>query len=134
MVCKVVLPGISITLVEPRLKRVSFLKLMVRRLGLDGVEIVSCRIDDEVQITSQTQFTHITGRAVTEVGLFLLLVERFAESRAQLVLMKGPKWRQELESASEILDSSSYKLDQVVECSLPFSGAQRALLIFSVKN
>lgn len=134
LVCKAVKPELVVSLVEPRLKRVSFLQHMVRTLELKGVHILSCRIEDESQLSSQTEFSHITGRAVTEVGLFVQMVERFAATGAQLVLMKGPKWKEEIGAAAEILDASSYGLDRVVECTLPFSGAQRSLLLFGVKK
>ncbi len=62
------------------------------------------------------------------------MVERFSQSSPQLICMKGPKWREELAAASEILDRSPYRLDRVVECALPFSGAERSLLIFAVKE
>jgi 16S rRNA (guanine527-N7)-methyltransferase len=71
LVCKAARPELLVTLVEPRLKRASFLGHIVRTLGLDGVTILTCRIEDEVQLPSDTVFSHITGRAITEVGPFL---------------------------------------------------------------
>lgn len=134
LVCKAVQPELAVTLVEPRLKRVSFLQHIVRTLEFKGVDILSCRIENTAQFSSTAQLSHITGRAVTEIGPFLQMVERFAPSGAKLVLMKGPRWKEELEAAAGILDSSPYGLEQVVECTLPFSCAQRALLLFGVKK
>ncbi len=134
LVCKAACPEIAITLVEPRLKRVSFLGHIVRSLGLQEVRILSCRAEDEVQLPSTLEFSHITARAVTEIGAFLQMVERFSQSSPQLICMKGPKWREELASASEILERSPYSLERVVECTLPFSGAERSLLMFGVKE
>lgn len=134
LVCKAVQPELAVTLVEPRLKRVSFLQHIVRTLELEGVDILSCRIENMPQLSSTAQLSHITGRAVTEIGPFLQMVERFAPSGATLVLMKGPRWKEEFTAAGEVLDSSPYGLEQVVECTLPFSCAQRALLLFGVKN
>lgn len=133
LVCKAAFPELVVTLVEPRLKRVSFLGHIVRTLGLKDVRILSCRVEDEEQLPSELEFTHITARAVTEIGSFLQMVERFSPSDPQLICMKGPKWREELAAASQILDRSPYKLERVVECSLPFSGAERSLLMFVVK-
>jgi 16S rRNA (guanine527-N7)-methyltransferase len=132
LVCKAVCPELAVTLVEPRSKRVSFLGYMVRTLGLKEVSILTCRVEDEKQLPSTSKFTHITARAVTEIGPFLQMVERFSPSGPQLVCMKGPKWREELEAASETLARSPYRLDRVVECTLPFSGAERKILMFAV--
>jgi 16S rRNA (guanine527-N7)-methyltransferase len=134
LVCKAACPELAVTLVEPRSKRVSFLGHIVRTLGLEEVRILSCRVQDEQQLPSTLEFTHITARAVTEIGSLLQMVERFSPSGPQLICMKGPKWREELAAATEILDRSPYSLERVVECTLPFSGAERSLLMFGVNE
>lgn len=133
LVCKAACPDLVVTLVEPRLKRVSFLGHIVRSLGLEQVKILSCRVEDKEQLPSTQEFTHITARAVTEIASFLPMVERFSSSGPQLICMKGPKWQEELAAASEVLAHSSYRLDRVVECTLPFSRAERNILMFACK-
>lgn len=130
LICKAVNTELAVTLVESRLKRVSFLGHIVRTLGLKDVKILACRVEDEEQLPTTGEFTHITARAVTEIGSFLQMVERFSSSAPQLICMKGRKWREELGAAQEILDRSRYALDRVEHCTLPFSGAERNLLIF----
>jgi len=132
LVCKAVRPDLAVTLVEPRLKRVSFLGHIVRTIGLTEVKILSCRVEDAAQLPSSQDFSHITARAVTEIGTFLQMVERFSPSRPQLLCMKGPKWREELAAAAEIVDHSPYSVERVVECALPFSGAERSIVLFGV--
>ncbi|GAB6192195.1 16S rRNA (guanine(527)-N(7))-methyltransferase RsmG [Desulfocastanea catecholica] len=132
LVCKAACPELAVTLVEPREKRVSFLGHIVRTLGLTEVRILSCRVEDEIQLPSATAFSHITARAVTEIGPLLQMVERFAPSSPQLVWMKGPRWQEEITAAAEIVNRSSFRLDRVVECALPFSGAERRIVIFTV--
>lgn len=131
LVCKAAWPELSVTLVEPRAKRVSFLGHIVRTLGLENVTVLSCRAEDKELLPAERVFTHITGRAVTEIGPFLNMVERFSQASPRLILMKGPKWREELTAAKEIVEQSSYTLEGVKECVLPFSGAQRTLLLFT---
>lgn len=134
LVCKAVFPELAVTLVEPRMKRVSFLQHIIRTLDLRGVDVLSCRVENESRLSSHTRFSHITGRAVTEIGPFLELAERFSPSGAKVLLMKGPKWKEEIDAAVKILETSPYGLMEVVECALPFSGAKRALLLFAVKK
>jgi 16S rRNA G527 N7-methylase RsmG len=62
------------------------------------------------------------------------MVERFAPSSPQLVYMKGPRWQEEINAAAEILNRSSFRLDRVVECALPFSGAERRIVIFAARK
>ncbi len=134
LVCKAAYPDIVVTLVEPRLKRVSFLGHIVRTLGLKDVKISSCRVEDEEQLPSTLAFSHITARAVTEISSFLSMVERFSPSGPQLICMKGPKWREELVAASGLLENSAYTFDRVVQCTLPFSGAKRSIVVFDVSE
>ncbi len=134
LVCKAACPELAVTLVEPREKRVSFLGHIVRTLGLEEVRILSCRVEDANQLPSTMVFSHITARAVTEIGPFLRMVERFARSGPQLVCMKGPRWQEEINAAAEILNRSSFRLDRVVECVLPFSGAERRIVIFASRK
>lgn len=130
LVCKVALPTLQMSLVEPRLKRVSFLKNVVRLLGLSKVDIYSERVEELADLAEDTSISHITGRAVTEVGAFLQMVEPFAATGAEVVMMKGPKWKQEMDAAADLLDRSSFRLARILESQLPFSGARRYILIF----
>ena len=132
LICKAARPEITLTLVEPRLKRVSFLRHIARTLQLDDVSVLACRIEDEAALPSVTPFTHITNRAVTEVGAFLGLVGRFAASGPEIICMKGPKWRQELAMIADDLQAESLKIVRTVELQLPFSGAGRCLLVLKI--
>ncbi len=127
-------PSIRLTLVEPRLKRVSFLKHIVRTLALTQVDVLACRIEDEVQLPSETVFTHITSRAVNEVAPFLEMVVRFSHPDLQIICMKGPKWQEEVDRASDIVQSLHFVQSQVVSSVLPFSSAERALVVFKTRS
>jgi len=134
LVCKAAWPELAVTLVEPRVKRVSFLGHIVRTLGLSDVSILSCRIEDTELLPSERLFSHITGRAVNEIGPFLQMAARFAGTGPQIICMKGRKWREELHGAAEIINNSPFQLGRVVELVLPFSGAQRCLVLFQTRE
>jgi 16S rRNA (guanine527-N7)-methyltransferase len=134
LVCAAVHPELTVTLVEPRLKRASFLRHMVRILALERVEVLDCRIEDEAVIPSSSDISHITGRAVAELGQLLEMTARFAGGASQLIWMKGPKWQMELAAAASALSRSPFHLVRVVQNRLPFSGAERNLLIFEKKQ
>ncbi len=132
LVCKAARPEIALTLVEPRLKRVSFLRHIVRTLQLDDVSVLACRIEDEECLPSATPFTHITSRAVTDISAFLSLVGRFTLSEPAIICMKGPKWQQELALVADEMQAGSLELVRTVELQLPFSGAGRCLVVLKV--
>ena len=129
LVCKAAYPDLKVTLVEPRQKKVSFLRHVVRTLGLSDVMMLDCRIEDEENLPSSTPFTHITGRAVSDIKIFMGMVERFAAEGTRVICMKGPKWQEEVAAAGENVHKA-FLNEKVIELVLPFSGARRALLVY----
>ena len=134
LVCKAARDDLLVTLVEPRLKRVSFLRHIVRTLGLQGVEILAVRIEEQQLLSPASEFTHITSRAVADIAGFLTMTSRFIRPGSRLVCMKGPKWQEELSAAGALLDTLPVVLTEVVEQTLPYSGALRVLLVFAVSG
>jgi len=133
MVLKAAMPELGLSLVEPRLKRISFLRHIQRVLKLNGISTYSSRIEEVPELTEDSSVTHVTSRAVSDVGAFLKLVEGFAPLGVKILMMKGPKWEEELKAAGDILKASSFKLIETVEYHLPFSGAGRYILQFDVQ-
>ena len=132
LVCKAARPEIALTLVEPRLKRVSFLRHIVRILRLDNVSILSCRVEDDKDLQAMPSFTHITSRAVSEIGPFLAMVCGLARRETAIVCMKGPKWQQELADAQATGRIGEFEVVRTRSLTLPFSGAERALVTLKV--
>ena len=131
LVCKAARPEMAVTLLEPRLKRVSFLRHVIRTLNLSGVSVLVARVEDEILLPSTPVFTHITSRAVTDIGEFLRMVSRLCDQGTTVICMKGPKWREELEAMQNLTPATSLQHVLTRERELPFSGASRALLTFS---
>ncbi len=129
LVCKVVMPEMAVTLVEPKFKKVSFLKHIIRTLDLTNVRVLACRVEDDDVLESVKDYSHITSRAVTDVGAFLEMVKKFSSSRPRVICMKGPRWKEEVKEIS----NSPYVLSDVKEYTLPFSGARRSLLFYEIK-
>lgn len=130
LVLKAAQPAMRLTLVEPRLKRVSFLRHVARTLELSEVEVLACRVEDEKLLPSGTPFTHITSRAVTEVAGFLEMTARFAGPGVRIICMKGPRWQEELAGAAEVLGRLHFVQEAAITRRLPFSSAERTLLVF----
>lgn len=134
LVCKAALgENMKLTLVEPRLKRVSFLRHIVRSLHLTGVDIFPKRLEEVPQLTEE-HFSHITCRAVTEIAPFMEMVSNYSGTGAQLICMKGPRWSEELYLGQRIIEESEYTLGRVIEHALPNSRVQRTLLFFDVNK
>ena len=48
--------------------------------------------------------------------------------------MKGPRWQQEMAAAGNVIAENGLELERYEEFQLPFSGAERAILIFHRKR
>ncbi len=134
LVCGAASPAIRLTLVEPRLKRVSFLRHIVRTLDLEKVEVISSRIEDTELIPSGSFYSHISSRAVSDMSTFLDMVSRFVHPETEIICMRGAQWQKEMNQLSKCLEFHSFDLGSPLSFQLPFSGAERALLIIRQKN
>jgi 16S rRNA (guanine527-N7)-methyltransferase len=131
LVCKAVDPALHVTLVEPRLKRVSFLRHVSRTLRLSDTSVLACRVEDEDMLPADIGVTHITSRAVTEIKAFLEMSDRFARPGVQVICMKGPKWEEELAAWNDSASSACFTLLSRREYILPVFRGTRNLLVFA---
>ncbi|CAG36012.1 16S rRNA (guanine(527)-N(7))-methyltransferase RsmG [Desulfotalea psychrophila] len=129
LICKAARPDLRLFLVEPRAKRVSFLRHIVRTLQLEGVEIYCSRIEDEPELFASEDISYITSRAVSDISGFLAMTEGFKSPHIRRLCLKGPRWQEELAEADEVLAAGNYQREKVVEYLLPFSGAERAIVV-----
>ena len=114
-------PDGRFTLCEPRQKRVSFLRHVVRTLGLANVEVVAERIEAHLA-DWPGRFTHITSRAVAEPAAFLPLVRGLVTPATRVLLMLA---RAEGLAGIDRLVSGPWRVDAERRFVLPFSGAPR---------
>ena len=114
-------PDARFTLCEPRQKRVSFLRHVVRTLGLATVEVVAERVEAHLA-DWPGRFTHITSRAVAEPAAFLPLVRPLVTPATRVLLMLA---RAEGLAGIDRLVSGPWRVDAEHRFVLPFSGAPR---------
>jgi len=132
LVCKIARPRMAVSLVEPRMKRVSFLKHVCRTCGINGITIQSCRLEEGVSLEDEKKFNCVVSRAVSDISKFLSICERFCEIGKRVICMKGPKFREEIECISET--DTIWKLVELSEYNLPFSHSSRALVSFTASR
>lgn len=87
MILAFALPDTHVTLVEPLVKRASFLQFIKADLGLANVTVVKKRVE---QMDPQI-FDIITSRAVTDTKMLLKLSENFRDEKSRLLFYKGEK-------------------------------------------
>jgi 16S rRNA (guanine527-N7)-methyltransferase len=90
-------PDLRVTLVEPLLRRTTFLSEAVDALGLDNVEVVRDRAD---QLHGKRTFQVVTSRAVAPLPRLLAWSMPLVEVGGAMVAMKGASARDEVAAAS----------------------------------
>jgi len=99
MILALALPNTKVTLVEPLVKRTSFLQFIKADLNLVNVIVVKKRVEEmESQI-----FDIITSRAVTDTKMLLKLSENFRNKKSKLLFYKGEKVFNEVQDAQEAM-------------------------------
>ncbi len=116
-------PEMEVTLVEPRQKRVAFLRHVVRTLGLSSVRIRACRLEEEA--FDAAGFSFVTGRAVAEPPRFLAMVEPLLVHGARAILMLSAAGRRQWPDAR----MTGFRVLEERHCILPFSGSTRVLVV-----
>lgn len=93
-------PDLQVTLVEPLLRRTTFLDEVVEALGLTHVEVVRGRAD---ALHGKRTFDVVTSRAVAPLGRLLQWSMPLVAPAGALVAMKGSNVVDEIEQARPVL-------------------------------
>ncbi|CAN5336268.1 16S rRNA (guanine(527)-N(7))-methyltransferase RsmG [soil metagenome] len=95
-------PDVSVTLVEPLLRRTTFLDEVVDDLGLTNVEVVRSRAD---ALHGKRLFDYVTSRAVAPLGRLLQWSMPLVAPGGAMVAMKGGSVAGEIADAAGVLAS-----------------------------
>ncbi len=125
LVLAAVMPKLQVTLVEPRQKRVSFLRHIIRTLKLKNVQVIADRLENGDQLTKQ-QFTFITSRAVADAGRFLAMLQDIPDSETVVILMRATDDNKEWEGSTQ---GREWQIVENRAFTLPFSAAPRLLTL-----
>jgi 16S rRNA (guanine527-N7)-methyltransferase len=94
-------PDLHVTLIEPLLRRTTFLQEAVDDLGLASrVDVVRGRAED---LHGQRRFDVVTSRAVANLGTLLTWCLPLTEEDGAVVALKGRRAPEEIEEAVKVL-------------------------------
>jgi 16S rRNA (guanine527-N7)-methyltransferase len=93
-------PDLTVTLVEPLLRRITFLDEVVADLELDGVEVLRARTEE---LHGQRTFDVVTSRAVAPLDRLLAWSMPLVAPTGAMVAMKGSSAAEEVTGAKEAL-------------------------------
>ncbi len=131
LVIKTVRPELALLLVEARMKKVAFLRHVIRNLKLRKVETMAVHLERSPSPAMASSHPLIISRAFASVISFLDLVEGYSPPGGKVLCMKGPRAEAELEEWERTRPNSPFTLEHINHYRLPFSGSERVLVIFS---
>ncbi|GAB6900012.1 16S rRNA (guanine(527)-N(7))-methyltransferase RsmG [Kineosporia succinea] len=107
-------PDLTVYLIEPMLRRVTWLREIVAELGLTNVEII--RAKAHIVAESKQHFDVVTSRAVAALPALAEWSMPLVRKDGQLLAIKGDSAEEELAAASELLASLGAASHEVVRC------------------
>jgi 16S rRNA (guanine527-N7)-methyltransferase len=126
---KIAFPDKEITLVESRRKKASFVKEVVRRLGLGGVTVLEQRMDN---LAKQTfRFDEAITRAFSDSTAFLKVCHEPLSENGKSFIMHGPSGVESFPNLKASAKALHYTAAECQRFRLPLGPEQRTLLIFT---
>ena len=109
-------PNAHFTLVEPMVRRSSWLEEVIKDLGLGNVAVVRARAEE----VTESDFDFATARAVAALDRLLRLLTpliRFSEHRT-IIAMKGSKAPEEIAAAAKKLELLGFNSPEILTLGL----------------
>jgi 16S rRNA (guanine527-N7)-methyltransferase len=125
MPLKIASPEMRVAMVESVKKKASFLRHIIRTLGLTGAEVIDKRTE-ELHDSLRSRFDAVTARAFATMDKVLAAGAPFLKQGGLVVLSRGP----EEGIAGGFLESSGFALERTELLTLPYSDYRRAIWVF----
>jgi len=127
---KIARPGFEVHLIESKAKKVSFLRDMIRRLGLKGVEAYKGRAEKRDDMPKLFKFYDIvTARALAPLKKTIGICFPYLEPGSLLVTFKGSRVDQEIEDSKRLMGELDLRISKKIPYSLPETEGKRYILI-----
>jgi len=127
---KIARPEYEVHLLESKAKKISFLKDIIRKSGLKGIEACKGRAEQRGDLPTLFHFYDIvTVRALAPLKKTINICSSYLEPGGLLVTFKGLRVDREIEESKQLLKELNFKISKKVLYSLPETPGKRCLLI-----
>jgi 16S rRNA (guanine527-N7)-methyltransferase len=123
---KIANPDVHFTLAEPRPRRVTFLKMVVEKLGLKGCEVFDHRV---VSRSYQIPVKGVVTRALETLDKTFLRTSGCTQPGTKLIFMKGPNAEEEMRDVERRF-GKYFRLIQDEKYKIPHTPHLRRLLVY----
>ncbi len=126
---KIVCPGLEVHLLESRAKRVSFLRQVVRQLGLGKMEVIQGRIEKGAAVFPVDCYPVITTRALAPFPQTLRWCSPLLCGNGMLVCYLGEHALEEVESGEGAAREGGLRVEKILPYSLPGKKGRRYVVM-----
>ena len=117
---KILVPSLKVTLLDSLGKRVDWLNEVAARLGLDGVEAIHARAEEQAQVKGfRDSFDVVTARAVADLRLLSELCLPYAKVGGLFLAMKSVESGPELEGAAHAIKLMGGRVRETADYPIP---------------
>jgi 16S rRNA (guanine527-N7)-methyltransferase len=138
---KIMIPSLSVTLIDASRKKVNFLKHVIRMLGLTNIEACHVRAQDiSINCGVHTAYDVIISRALSSIANFVQMSLPLLATHGVIMAMKGKITDKEIESERLVLEkrrdmqeNSMSSFNMVLKkYRLPYLNSQRSIVIVNL--
>jgi len=123
-------PEFEVHLLESKAKKISFLRDMIRKLGLKGIKAYKGRAEKKADLPSLFHFYDIVAvRALASLKKTISICSSYLEPGGLLVTFKGSSVDQEIENSKRLMEELNFRISKKFPYSLPETQGKRYLLI-----
>lgn len=127
IVLKIIFPNIKITLIDSLQKRVNYLNIVIKELGLEKIEAIHTRGED-----FKGNFDVVTSRAVANIEKLVNYTMHLVAKDGIFIAMKGDI-ANELTPEVEQKLNKKYKIIKIEKFLLPLEESKRSLVVMKNK-
>lgn len=130
---KIIYPHLTMTLLEPTLKKTQFLNDTIKLLKLKGIQALGERAEILARDQNFTAVDYVVARAVAPLPVLLELTIPLLKVGGQALIYKGKDYLAEIALAKNALKVLGASIVEVKTHRLPTDHEQRSLLVIEKK-
>ena len=120
---KIAFPSLNVTLCDSIEKKVFFMRSVIRKLSLTGIEAIACKFNHLGSTAiEKSSYDWVVFKAVTDIETMSTWSASHLKKGGMLVCMKGPK--------EEAIELNNFSHPEQVNYILPLSGLKRRLYLY----
>ncbi|MBE9502876.1 MAG: 16S rRNA (guanine(527)-N(7))-methyltransferase RsmG [Proteobacteria bacterium] len=120
---KIAFPALNVTLCDSIEKKVFFMRNVIRKLSLTGIEAITCKFNDLGSTAiEKASYGWAISKAVTDIETFALWAAPHLKKGGILICMKGPK--------EEAIELKNYSSPEKINYTLPLLNLKRRLYLY----